>query len=213
MNTTHNVQITKQAYKQLKKLPAFVQDLADAAIADIEIEGVEPRYWNTKKIAHNQYRLRLNYRYRMVYKIQHNFLIVEVFYIGHRKDAYRSSNMFTIHHQLADLKVKPANSVDIAKLEKFIQEALNNYSKQIDNITAKKLHEETKKRHGKNYQTPNYYLRIYRLRAHLTQAALANKLEVKQHHISEMENNKRSIGKALAKKLATLLHCDYRHFL
>ena len=34
-----------------------------------------------------------------------------------------------------------------------------------------------------------------------------------RRHISEMENNKRSIGKASARKLADVLHADYRVFL
>ena len=36
---------------------------------------------------------------------------------------------------------------------------------------------------------------------------------IPQHHISEMENGKRCIGKERAKKLAEALHCDYRQLL
>jgi len=56
-------------------------------------------------------------------------------------------------------------------------------------------------------------LRAYRTREGLTQQQLAGLTGIPQHHISEMENGKRSIGKERAKKLAEALHCDYRQLL
>ncbi|MBI2355515.1 MAG: helix-turn-helix transcriptional regulator [Deltaproteobacteria bacterium] len=56
-------------------------------------------------------------------------------------------------------------------------------------------------------------LRAYRTREGLTQKQLAESTGIPQHHISEMENGKRSIGKERAKKLADALHCDYRQLL
>ncbi len=56
-------------------------------------------------------------------------------------------------------------------------------------------------------------LRAYRTREGLTQKQLAGLTGIPQHHISEMENGKRSIGKERAKKLAAALHCDYRQLL
>ena len=56
-------------------------------------------------------------------------------------------------------------------------------------------------------------LRAYRTREDLTQKQLSELTGIPQHHISEMENNKRSIGKERAKKLAEALHCDYRQLL
>lgn len=53
-------------------------------------------------------------------------------------------------------------------------------------------------------------LRAYRTREGLTQKQLAEMTGIPQHHISEMENGKRSIGKERARKLADALHCDYR---
>ncbi|MHB8810925.1 MAG: helix-turn-helix domain-containing protein [Desulfobulbaceae bacterium] len=47
----------------------------------------------------------------------------------------------------------------------------------------------------------------------MTQKQLAALTGIPQHHISEMENGKRCIGKERAKKLATALHCDYRRLL
>lgn len=56
-------------------------------------------------------------------------------------------------------------------------------------------------------------LRAYRHREGVTQKELAELTGIPQHHISEMENGKRSIGKERAKKLAEALHCDYRQLL
>lgn len=56
-------------------------------------------------------------------------------------------------------------------------------------------------------------LRAYRTREGLTQKQLAEATGIPQHHISEMENGKRCIGKERAKKLAAALHCDYRRLL
>jgi len=56
-------------------------------------------------------------------------------------------------------------------------------------------------------------LRAYRTREDLTQKQLAELTGISQHHISEMENGKRTIGKERAKKLAVALHCDYRQLL
>ena len=47
----------------------------------------------------------------------------------------------------------------------------------------------------------------------LTQTELAGKIGVKPHHISEMENNKRSIGKNMAKRLTRALNTGYKVFL
>lgn len=47
----------------------------------------------------------------------------------------------------------------------------------------------------------------------LTQKQLAQLTGIAQHHISEMENGKRPIGKETARKLAAALNIDYRVFL
>ncbi|MBK5277131.1 MAG: helix-turn-helix transcriptional regulator [Desulfuromonadales bacterium] len=56
-------------------------------------------------------------------------------------------------------------------------------------------------------------LRAYRTRENLTQKQLSALTGIPQHHISEMENGKRVIGKERAKKMAEALHCDYRQLL
>lgn len=56
-------------------------------------------------------------------------------------------------------------------------------------------------------------LRGLRYRDGLTQQDLAGKLGIYRHHISEMENGKRTIGKKLAKDLGKFFKIDYRFFL
>ena len=56
-------------------------------------------------------------------------------------------------------------------------------------------------------------LRAYRNREGLTQKQLAELTGIPQHHISEMENGKRSIGKERARRLTEALHCDYHQLL
>ena len=115
------------------------------------------------------------------------------------------NDALTIHHDLAEVVVKPSGKINQARLKKMIRSTLDQYQLE-DRIPAKA-------RHGDQYQTPGYYLRLYRLRADLTQSTLADETGIRQHHLSEMENNKRALGKANAKKLAKILACDYRKFL
>lgn len=87
---TWTVYLTRKAYKQLAKLPRSIQDLADLAVADLEEQGINPQGWNTLKTDDDEYRLRLNYRYRMRYRVtDEQTLEIEIFYVGHRREAYR----------------------------------------------------------------------------------------------------------------------------
>ena len=60
---------------------------------------------------------------------------------------------------------------------------------------------------------PGSAIRGLRFREELTQARLAEIMGVKRQHISEMENGKRPIGKAMAKRLAKALNTGYKVFL
>lgn len=84
------VQFTRKAYKQFSLLPCRIQDLADLAVSDLEEQGIRPKGWNIIKTARDEYRLRITYRYRMRYRIiRSRELEIEVFYVGHRREAYR----------------------------------------------------------------------------------------------------------------------------
>ena len=56
-------------------------------------------------------------------------------------------------------------------------------------------------------------LRGARGREGMTQAELAEKLNVPQQNVSEMEKGKRPIGKAMAKRLASIFRVSYHVFL
>lgn len=60
---------------------------------------------------------------------------------------------------------------------------------------------------------PSVALRGARKREGLTQKDLADRISIKQAHISQMENGRRPIGKEMAKRLAKALNVDYRVFL
>lgn len=60
---------------------------------------------------------------------------------------------------------------------------------------------------------PRDALKGARLMEGLTQAQLAEEINIKPHHVSEMENGKRPIGKAMAKRLARALNTGYKVFL
>jgi len=63
------------------------------------------------------------------------------------------------------------------------------------------------------YGKPGTVLRGFRARDGLTQVALASRLGVPQGDVSAMENGRRPIGKAMAKRLAEVFKVDYRVFL
>lgn len=60
---------------------------------------------------------------------------------------------------------------------------------------------------------PSVALRGARHKESLTQKELACLMGISQHHISEMENRKRSISKEMARKLGKALNIDYKVFL
>lgn len=83
------ITLQRKAAKQFQKLPKAIQDMAFELMEDLEAEGATPKYWDVKKTSDNEYRVRINYRYRMRYKVGQKEFIIEVFYIGHRKEAYQ----------------------------------------------------------------------------------------------------------------------------
>jgi hypothetical protein len=60
---------------------------------------------------------------------------------------------------------------------------------------------------------PGKILKGLRVREGFTQAQLSEKTGLNTRHISEMENGKRPIGKAMAKRLAAALGASYKIFL
>jgi plasmid maintenance system antidote protein VapI len=65
----------------------------------------------------------------------------------------------------------------------------------------------------KDEDLPGVCLRGSRHKEGLTQKQLADMIGVPQRHISEMENNKRPIGKEMAKRLGKALNIGFKVFL
>ena len=122
------------------------------------------------------------------------------------------NDSLTINHEIARVVLRPADGVARLRLKAAVTAALDRYADQ-DRFPARVVHADVKRRLGAYYRTPGYYLSAYRHRADLTQAQLANKAGIHQHHVSEMEHNRRPIGKALARKLAKILKCEYQQLL
>ena len=56
-------------------------------------------------------------------------------------------------------------------------------------------------------------VRGYRVREGLTQVDLAKKMSIRQAELSRIENGKRGVGKAMAKRFSAVFKTDYRVFL
>ncbi len=90
--------------------------------------------------------------------------------------------------------------------KKDVKKMLSNLQDHGDSIPAAQVFPEA----FDPVKGPAMALRGLRYRENMTQKKLANKIGVLQHHLSEMENGKRPIGKAMAKKLAEALSADWR---
>ena len=62
-------------------------------------------------------------------------------------------------------------------------------------------------------KTPGKLLRAYRERAGMTMVELADTVGTKYPNISAIENDRRTVGLEMARKLGSALNCDYRKFL
>lgn len=82
-------------------------------------------------------------------------------------------------------------------------------SKKTDNISWR----EAAKRDIRKHSEGGQMLRGARFKEDVTQKKLAEAIGISPHHISEMENGKRPIGKQMAKRLGGFFKMDYRVFL
>ena len=82
-------------------------------------------------------------------------------------------------------------------------------SKKTDTISWREAAKKDIRKHSEGGQI----LRGSRFKEDVTQKKLAEAIGVSQHHISEMENGRRPIGKEIAKRLAEFFKVNYRIFL
>ena len=101
-------------------------------------------------------------------------------------------------------KTRRIRSVKSIKAKKPIKS-----NKREPNISWREAAKKDLRKHSEGGQM----LRASRFKEEITQKELAEAIGISQHHISEMENGKRPIGKEMAKRLATFFDADYRIFL
>lgn len=85
---TYEVEITPAARRQIKKLP---HDIQQKVVAKLEELTLDPRPDGVKKLAGSDdlYRVRLG-KYRIIYAIQDNLLLITVVKVKNRSDAYNT---------------------------------------------------------------------------------------------------------------------------
>lgn len=85
----YQIEFTKSASKQLKKLPKEQQIRIQAKIDEL---ADNPRPDGVVKLTNSEnYRIRVG-SYRIVYDILDDILLISVVKVSHRKDVYRSKN-------------------------------------------------------------------------------------------------------------------------
>ena len=76
-------------------------------------------------------------------------------------------------------------------------------------LPIKKLFEKL----DEKYTKPGALLKGLRLRENLSQVQFAKKINITQANLSSMENGRRPIGKAIAKRIEKVFGADYRYFV
>lgn len=95
----------------------------------------------------------------------------------------------------------------VAGIQLLVKQAQKKFDESIDNAKLYNIEEVCGK------ITPGDCMRGLRTREGLTQKQLAEKLGVRPHHISEMENGRRTISVQMAKKIQSIFGGNYKSFL
>jgi mRNA interferase RelE/StbE len=84
---SYEVEFSRGAKKQFRKLPIDVQQRIQTKINEL---AIEPRPNGVKKLQgdDNSYRVRVG-DYRVVYELDDDVLIITVIKVGHRSDIYK----------------------------------------------------------------------------------------------------------------------------
>ncbi|MEA5503491.1 type II toxin-antitoxin system RelE/ParE family toxin [Halotia wernerae UHCC 0503] len=87
---TYQIEFTKGANKQLKKLPSDIKERIDSKIQEL---AIEPRPTGVKKLVDEEYLYRIKVGdYRIIYQILDTILLVSVIKVKHRRDVYRDES-------------------------------------------------------------------------------------------------------------------------
>ena len=101
---------------------------------------------------------------------------------------------------------------DALRISKVIAEVLNSAGEQVREVNAEADELFTVEEVFPD-STPGALLKGARYKEGMTQDQLAKASGIARRHISEMENNRRTIGKERARRLGEVLNLDYRFFL
>ena len=87
---TYEIQISKSASKQIKKLPSEIQERIQVKINSL---AIEPRPDGVKKLKgrENGYRVRVG-DYRILYDVFDDVLLVIIVEVGHRSNIYKDKS-------------------------------------------------------------------------------------------------------------------------
>jgi mRNA interferase RelE/StbE len=87
---SYQVEFTKVASKQFKKLPQDVKERINLKIQEL---AIEPRPNGVKKLEDedNFYRIRAG-NYRVIYQIFDDILLVSIVTVGHRSEVYQDKS-------------------------------------------------------------------------------------------------------------------------
>lgn len=97
----------------------------------------------------------------------------------------------------------------VYRIPKVIAEKYEDKSMAPQGVPSEDLFVHIEKKHTK----AGVLLRGTRHREGLTQAEMAKKMRITQADLSKMENGKRPIGKAMAKRIQKIFGVNYRYFL
>ena len=81
------IRLTGKANKGLKSLSVKIKKSANNFLQDLSASYPVPSGWNIKKMSAGDYRLKMDYRHRLIYSIEKDF--IKVTYIGTREGAYK----------------------------------------------------------------------------------------------------------------------------
>ena len=182
------VQVKKKVAKNFLKLPKAVQQALEALAADIRESGPIRGDWpNYSKLSDGSHHCHLSYSYVAVWTvIDDKIRIVEVTYVGSRENApYEKAR--AIETLLKETPThKDTELVDIGEIFPHLNDP---------------------------EKMPAITFRGIRAKTGLTQKEVAKRLGITQAEVSKIECGKRSIGKALSKRIEKEFKIDYRRFL
>ena len=81
------IRLTGKAKKGLENLSVNMKKSVNAFLQDLSASYPAPSGWNIKKMSTGDYRLKMDYRHRLIYSIEKDF--IKVTYIGTREGAYK----------------------------------------------------------------------------------------------------------------------------